>query len=154
MADIPIRIIVFNVIQLAACLYALRRGGAPERWTAWLMAGAAVATALQPYRVGRSFYGVEWPVLMIDTAMLLGLVALAARADRFWPLWIAALQLIAIGIHGVRAIDATILPRVYNRAESRIAYGMIVLLVIGTWRHWRRKAAGAEDRDWSPLVWW
>lgn len=147
------RIVIFNAALLLACLYAVHRGGAPERWAAALMIAAAVATALLPFHPGRSFHGVEWGELAVDVAMLVGMTALAARADRFWPLWIAALQVIAIAIHGVRAYDATILPMVYNRAGSRIAYLMLALLAIGTWRHWRRRQSGRPERDWSPLVW-
>lgn len=148
----PSRIIVFNVVQLAASFYALRWGGAPERWTAWMMAAAAALTALLPYNADVSFQSINPTTFAVDVILMLGLCGLAIRADRYWPMWMAALQLIAIAVHVVRGIDPTILPVVYNRSVGKVAYPMILLLVIGTRRHASRLNAGAE-RDWSPLRW-
>ena len=148
----PTRIIIFNAVQLCACFYALRRGGAPERWTAWMMAGAAALTALRPFMTDAGYRSVNPIVLTVDTMLLLGMAVLACRADRFWPIWAAALQLVAIAVHATRALDPMILPEVYNRTLGKVAYPMIAMLVIGTLRHIRRKEAGNE-RDWSPLRW-
>ena len=149
----PLRVVAFNLVQVAACLYALRRGGAPERWVAGMMAAAAVSTALLPYRPGLTFRSVDEPQLLVDVALMIGLTSLAVRADRYWPLWVAALQVIAIAAHLVRAMDATIVPAVYNQAIGKLAYPMILLLIAGTWRHRRRGLAGTRDADWSPLRW-
>lgn len=149
----PLRIGIYAGLQLAACLYAIWRGGAPERWTAWMMAGAAVLTAALPFDATKTFVVVDRPQLLIDMAFLAGLMTLALRADRYWPLWIAALQFIAIAAHLVRAVDSTILPAVYNQAIGKLAYPMILLLISGTYRHQRRLLAGMCEADWSPLKW-
>ncbi len=149
----PLRIAIYAALQLGACFYAIWRGGAPERWTAWMMAGAAALTAALPFQATNTFFVVDRPQLLIDATLLCGFVVLALRADRFWPLWIAALQLIAIVAHLVRAIDPTILPAVYNQSIGKLAYPMILLLVAGTYRHRRRRLAGADEADWSPLRW-
>ena len=146
------RVLIFYALQLTASLYALRRGGGPERWTAWMMAGAAVLSSLLASGVSTSFESVNPALLAIDLALLFGISALAARANRFWPMWVAALQLLAIGLHIIRGIDPTILPAVYNRTVGKIAYPMILLLVAGTARHSRRERAGGEY-DWSPNKW-
>ena len=98
------------------------------------------------------FYGFSAPIFAVDTALLLALIALAVRANRFWPMWVAALQLLSLGIHTTVAIYPTILPSVYNRTAGAIAYPMIVLLIIGTARHYRRRAH-TDEQDWSPLIW-
>lgn len=146
------RIIAFNVVQVAACLYALRWGGAPERAVAVMMAAAAALTALLPFDPDHTFLSIDEPQLIVDTVLLLGLIGLATRADRFWPMWVASLQLVALAVHLVRGFDPLILPTVYNRAIGKLAYPMIALLVIGTYRHLARSRGGAE-RDWSPLRW-
>ena len=149
----PIRIQIYAALQLGACLYAIFRGGAPERWTAWMMAGAAAVTSVLPFETTTTFVVLDRSQLLIDLALLIGLTVLACRADRYWPLWIAALQTIAIGAHLVRAVDPTILPIIYNRSIGKLAYPMIALLVVGTYRYQRRKLGGEPQTDWSPLRW-
>lgn len=148
----PLRIALFLAFLAGASAYALRRGGAPERWTAATMLIAAISTAMLPDFPGR-FTAIDRGEFAIDMGVLAILTVLASRADRFWPLWVAALQLVAIMVHAVRAYDTSILPIVYARGVGEIAYPMITLLVIGTWRHREREAERGPERDWSPLVW-
>ena len=148
----PLRIAVFNCVQLAACLYALKHGGAPERWTAWMMAAGAALTATLPSWSSIRFDMTSPTLLLVDLALLGGLCWLAARANRFWPLWVAALQLVAIAVHVVRGLDPTILPAAYNQTVGKVAYPMILLLVLGTFRHSQRERTSTDD-DWSPLRW-
>lgn len=144
---------LFLGVQGAACIYALARGATPERLVAGMMALAALATTVVPVRAGVSYFGLELPVLTIDVALLLGLAALAARADRFWPMWVAALQLLAIAIHGVRLYDQELLPIVYARGVGWVAYPMIALLVAGVYRHRDRVRKAGPEADWSKLRW-
>lgn len=150
---LPYRALVFDVLQLSACVYALKRGGMPERWVAAMMAVAATASAMVPIHAHSSYNSVEWIRLGIDAALFLALLALAVRANRYWPLWMASLQLIALGVHGVRGYDLTLLPRVYARVLGEISYPMILLLVIGTYRHQIRLQRRGADESWSKLVW-
>lgn len=145
--------IVFGGVQSGACLYALR-GGSPERAVAGMMAVAMLATATTPVIPHVTFHRVEPIPFAVDLLLLVGLVALAARANRFWPLWVAAAHLLAVTVHGVRAYDQTILPIVYAKLTGWTAYLMIILLVLGTWRHLMRVRTRGFERDWSPLVWW
>jgi hypothetical protein len=149
----PVRIILFYAVQAAACWYALRRGGAPERWTALFMMLAALASSALPAHPGERFRGVEWGQLGVDAVLTLVLFGLALRANRFWLLWAAALQILALAVHGVRAYDADILPIVYNRSIGKVAYPLILLLLVGTYRYQARAASGRRERDWSPLRW-
>lgn len=147
------RILLFCVAQVLVSGYALWRGGKPERLVGSVLLIAMIATALMPVAPGRSYYMLHLPLLAIDLLLLSALTAVALRANRFWPLWLAALQLVAIGVHGVRAYDPHILPIVYARIVGEIAYPMLALLVIGTVRHHSRALRLGGERDWSPLKW-
>ncbi|WP_174280155.1 hypothetical protein [Sphingomonas bacterium] len=127
------------------CGFAFRNGGQPERIVAWLVVIAVGITTVLPRP---HFATIVWPLLVADGVMLIGLVLVAAWADRFWPLYVAAVQLLAVTLHGVRAYDPTILPDVYARLGGLLAYPVLVILAIGTWRH-RRRAPGF---DWSWQV--
>ncbi len=140
-------ILVFNALLLAACVYALVVGGAPERATAATFLVAAVASYLAPYR---HFHSVEPALLAIDAMTLVALVVIAARANRFWPLYVSALQLLTLAIHGVKAYQPEFVYWMYGAASGKIAYPMLLLLALGVLRHRRRLIAVGSDPDWSP----
>lgn len=146
-------VLIFYGIQFAACLYAVRAGGLPERLVAIMMAVAALATSAVPWQSHRSFWMIEEQRVYIDVALMIGLAVLALRANRFWPIWVAALHLLAVGVHGVRAYDPAVLPIVYAKLVGWIAYPMVVVLIWGVRRHRQRVMAGGPEGDWSPLIW-
>src|SRR5882757_6401817 len=143
------RVIIFNMLQLLVSLYAVRRGGAPERITAIALVIAALAT----YGLQRSFpsrfYNVEGGVLMIDLALFGVLIAVALHADRWWTLWVAAMQGLGAGAHLVKALNPDTLRVVYAILSAVWSYPIIVLLFLGTVRHCKRVASGSGDLDWS-----
>lgn len=144
-------VILFNLLLFAACGYAFWAGGAPERWTAAVFVFGATATAFLPFQQRLSYHAVFLPLLAVDAAMLLGLTGIALRANRFWPLYVSALHMLTLAIHGVKAFQPSLVPWMYAGASSKIAYPMLVLLAIGALRHRDRITRLGSDRDWSPL---
>lgn len=142
-------VLVFNLILVVSCGFAFWKGGAPERWAALAYCLAALVTYIIPTRFWASFESMDAPLLAIDIAMLAMLVALTARANRYWPIWAAALQLVLVTVHLAKAYSPTILPVVYFAVSSRIAYIMLVLLVVGTVRHTQRVRRFGEDSSWT-----
>lgn len=142
-------VLLFNVVLLAACGFAFVLGGAPERWIALVFLAGAIATFLLPFEHHESFHSVHVRVLCVDLGVLIGLMAITLYADRYWPLYVSALHLIGIAIHGVKAIQPSLVPWMYAGASGKIAYPMLVLLAIGAWRHRQRLIAYGSDPDWS-----
>ena len=145
----PTNMVVYTSLLLLCWAYALGRGGAPERLGATILAIASFLTAIA-WR--GSFRSVEVGVVLIDILCSLAFIALALRADRFWPLWLAALQVGGTAGHAVKLIDPSIIPRAYAFMLAAWAYPMLVLLVAGTWRHQRRLARFGFDKSWSPAT--
>lgn len=140
-----VRSVIFLSVAIPTCIFAARRGGAPERIAAALVCLATIASTLvQPI----TWAHVVQPLLAIDVTMLAALVVLALFADRYWPLYFAAVQLLTVGVHGVRAYDTSILPEVYARLAGELAYVALAILAAGTWRHVRR----GPEPDWSGQV--
>src|SRR3546814_11663363 len=88
-------------------------------------------------------------MLLIDFGLLLALSAIAGAADRFWPIWLAAFQLVAVAAHGVTAYNPEILPVAYWWIVGKIAYPMFAIFAIGTRRLHRRTRAGLKAYDWT-----
>ena len=143
------RIAAFLVLIILLALHAAWRGGAPERLAAAAMLSATVATSLTNLQVALPFREVQWPLVWIDAVLFVALFAIALMANRFWPLWVAALQCVALAAHAARAFDPGILPLAYWWVVGKLSYPMLFLLMVGTERHYRRRRGGARDPAWS-----
>ncbi|WEJ98351.1 MAG: hypothetical protein P0Y59_15515 [Candidatus Sphingomonas phytovorans] len=144
-----LRIILYEMILIICCAYALARGGAPERSAAAMMLAASLAsfvTQSQPF--SGSFQKMQMWVFVIDMLLLVGLFVLAVASTRFWPLWLAGFQLLAVTAHFIRAVDQSALSRGYQFLISFEAYPMLLLVALGAWRHRRRLQLYGADRSW------
>jgi hypothetical protein len=138
--------------MLALCwMYALLKGGAPERFGATILAvGSILSLAARSSATGR-FGSVEVGVFLADVATLIAFLVLALRAERYWPLWLAALQIIGTAGHVVKLADPDTIPRAYAVALVFWSYPMLLLIALGTWRHQRRLARNGVDPSWSTF---
>lgn len=138
--------VVFGILQLCVLIYAWRRGGWPERVCASATTFALVIGWALPFDPGTSYRTVETARLAIDGALCLILVGVALWADRFWPLWVAALQLLSVAVHGVRAMDPSILPSVYGLVIEQFGWPIVALMWVGVLRQdYRQKVQRAPD---------
>lgn len=147
-----VAILFFNAVLVLTAIYAGWRGGAPERACSVLLLLAAGCSALLMLDPQISYHHVEFGLVGIDVALLLLLTALASVANRYWPMWLAALQLVTVAAHGVRAYDSRVLPWAYWLISGHIAYLVLLLLAIATARHRRRLLAGFPEWGWSWQV--
>jgi hypothetical protein len=146
-----LRLYLFIFLQLAVSAYALVRGGAPERIVGGLMLIAFSATILFQSQFPVRFHGVELGIFIVDCAMLAALLAVALRAERFWPIWMTGLQAVAVAAHLAKMVNPLVIPWAYAAMLAFWSYPMMALLAAGTWRHRRRMAAYGADRSWSSL---
>lgn len=144
------RIAIFNTLLLAVSSHAIVRGGAPERIAGVALLGAAAATWLFQSSFGIRFVGVEYGVLLVDLILLAVLLCIAAYADRWWTLWIAAFHMLGTSAHLVRFLDADVLRFVYALFSAAWSYPIVLLLAVGTLRHRDRLARYGSDLDWTP----
>jgi len=133
-------------VLLLICAYAFWRGRSDERAAA---ATCLVATLVQLLVVSPTphrYSGVEVGVLLVDLGVLGAFVAIALQSSRFWPLWVAGLQLTTILGHILKAVQLSLLPIAYAGALRFWSYPILLILAIGTWRtqrYTRREARAA-----------
>ena len=133
---------VFRLLLALVVLYALVRGSRDERHVALICVVGAVVTTLALSPLAERFRGVERPVMLVDLAVFVGFLAVALRSERFWPLWVAGLQLTTIMGHALKGIDSSLLPRAYAAALNFWAYPIVIILAVGTWRSHRPRTQG------------
>jgi len=129
-------------------MYALYRGGGAERWVACIVVGMVVLDPAVHIFTPLEYATLDPGHLVIDVAGWVGLLAIALRANRFWPLWVVSLQTIALVAHAARLLDVTIHPKAYMIMQIASSYPLLVLLMIGTYYHQRRLTAIGTDRSW------
>ena len=129
---------LFRVLLVLVALYALLRGKRDERHVGLIFVIGVIATELVLPPARERFASVETRLMVVDLAVFAGFLWVALRSERFWPLWMAGLQLTAILGHVLKAIDVELFARAYAAALVFWAYPMLLVLAVGTWRNERR----------------
>jgi hypothetical protein len=140
---------IFYAILAFCCLYAAVQGGTPERIGAAIFLGAAILTTAALSAPSARWGTVEAGVFAVDVVMLGALIALALSAERLWPLWVTALQLIGTAGHAAKLASPEVIREAYAFVMAFWSYPMLSLLVFGTWNHQRRLAKFGVDKSWS-----
>lgn len=125
---------IFKIMLILVVLFALARGGRDERVVALLCLAGTLGTMLALAPLGQRGEGIEIGVFAIDLALLCGFVAVALRSCRFWPLWVAGLQLTTVCGHVLKAVNTDLLPEAYAAALYFWSYPILLILAVGTWR--------------------
>ena len=89
--------------------------------------------------------------MAVDLATLAAFVTLALSSRRFWPLWIAGLQLTASAAHALKLFDANLVPLAYAAAERFWSYPILLIIAIGAFRAHRREDRARLSR--RGLIW-
>lgn len=132
------------IVLLAVSVYAFARGRLDERWAAAICIAATIGTRLLHSPLSSRFSNVEIGVLVVDCMALLGFTLIALRSERFWPLWVAGLQLTTIIAHFLKAVELDLMPQVYAAAARLWVYPIFLIIVIGTSRGHRRRMRERE----------
>ncbi len=122
------------------CGYALVRGQRDERLAGCVCLLASLATRFAISPLHQRYGGIESGLLLVDLLVLAAFVGIALKSERFWPLWIAGLQLTGSMAHLLKAIEWDLVPRAYAAAAVFWSYPILLVLAIGTWRAHRPPA--------------
>ncbi|QXT34856.1 hypothetical protein KV697_13835 [Sphingomonas sanguinis] len=139
----------FWVPLLLTCLYAIRRGGGPERAAGWMLLAAAIATVAVRSDFKVRYALVQASVAAIDVALLVGLLLLAAKADRRWPMLLAALHAVTVLGHVGKLLNPELLRLGYAVMIALPTLPGLAVLAIGTRRHRSRVRRYGTDPSWS-----
>ncbi|MDQ0252226.1 energy-converting hydrogenase Eha subunit C [Sphingomonas kyeonggiensis] len=140
--------IVYLALLVGCCLYALARGGTPERAAVGILVSAVAATILSPAAGSHRFYQLELNLLVIDGTLFLAMTVLALKAQRYWPMWLAAVKLNTVVTH-LLILSPTLPPWSYAIANAAWSYPSPLLIAIGAVRHRQRLKRYGADPAWS-----
>ena len=143
------RALVFAALLACTVLYALVRGGTPERLAALAYLMAYLGGVALTISRSDAFQSVELGVLATDAALAAVLVTIALRANRYWTIWAASLQTVALAGHLAKFIVPEILAPAYAITLIVWSYAAIPVLALATLRHQMRISTYGGDPDWS-----
>ena len=98
----------------ALAIYAFLRGDAPERLGCAIFIAAVVGDSLYHamFPTGSIYDRINLGHFLLDFLMFIALACLAMRANRIYPLWLLAAQMISFAMHLQRAV----VPEVHERS--------------------------------------
>jgi hypothetical protein len=139
-----IRLILYNSLLLSACGYAVWRGKIDARIVALAFFVGNFATFALRSQLGGGYSQIEVGIFLVDVACLLAFIYAALISDRFWPLWVAGLQLTTSFGHIFKAFDSQLMPFAYAASLRFWGYPILIILVVGVWRSQKRLRSGRE----------
>lgn len=120
-------------------LFALRRGEQPERLVAVLLVTGVLVDRLNHALFGEpAWFTINPGHLVIDFWSFVALLWVALRANRGWPLWVCALQVIVLLGHIAKLWDLNVVRRAYWVMTQLPLFLQMLAVVIGTRAHTRR----------------
>jgi hypothetical protein len=138
--------IVFFLFLFGVCVfYALWKGGKPEREAASVFLGMLLFEGIGRNYITAIYSHTDFAYFIVDLAAFVAFSAIALRANRLWPLCIAALQMIALVSHVARYMDFSIHPVAYLMMQVSSSYPSLIILAAGTWRYQQRKKKNDDD---------
>jgi hypothetical protein len=139
---------VFTVVCVAGWL-GYRRGGPPERMAAMIIVGWIIADAIYHLLFGPSGFDKVDPVhVVLDGAELAAIVWLALSANRTWPLWAAAAQVICVSGHLAVLAGPPGMRQAYWAMTQLPQYIQLTALLVGATAHARRVRLMGRYRSW------
>jgi hypothetical protein len=142
---------VYYALFAACGLYVLLKGGAPEKVGTVILAFGSVLSVAAVSTPPSRFGAVEVGVFLVDVVTLFAFLALALRAERYWPLCVTALQAIGTAGHAAKLLDPGVIRSAYAIVLSLWGYLMLLLIAFGTWNHQRRLVRFGVDKSWSSF---
>lgn len=136
-------------------LVALRRGAAPERILTGTIAGIVVVHRVYHLIVGNE--GIIWREadmghLALDCVSFAVVIPVALRANRVYPLWIGAAQIIAMMAHGYRLSLTDINLFAYQMMSMIPSYIQLTALTLGLIWHISRHKRIGDYPSWSSAL--
>ncbi|OYW16572.1 MAG: hypothetical protein B7Z39_00925 [Novosphingobium sp. 12-64-8] len=138
-------------VMLVTILFAARKGGEPERLVASILLATFGLDVVNHALFGDpAWFAVNPGHLVIDGWAFITLLWVALRANRGWPLWVTASQVIVVLGHIAKLWDVDIVLRAYWAMTQVPFTFQLVVLLIGTYAHQQRALRIGQYHSWRP----
>lgn len=129
-----VRVYVFYLLLAGLVALTWWRGRGDERLAAAVCVGGTALTVLVGNKL--DIHGSEFDLaaFIVDGAIFIAFLVIALRSERFWPMWVAALQLTTVVVHLLMILSPDLPGLIFGTALAFWSYPILLLIAIGTWR--------------------
>lgn len=139
--------VLFNLILLLCAGYAAIFGGKTGRAGAIIFIAATVLTIIA-FQANPTWRSTSYGIFVVDLGCLIALAVLAIKSNRYWPIWAAGFQTIAVATHLATMVAEETVPHAYRALLSFWGIPILVVMVAGTLRD--RRYDSAHHGEVSP----
>lgn len=122
--------ITFLILTISSLIYAGLFGGRDGRWAAGMIFLAVLLTWVDD-QLFPSYASVHQAAVLIDLLLLGALIALMLISRSFWPIWMAAAQMLTAISHCAVVFVPQFVPRIYYAVSTVWAVPCLAAMVIG-----------------------
>ncbi|TPG18619.1 hypothetical protein EAH87_11050 [Sphingomonas koreensis] len=126
---------LFIALTIISCATAALLGGKDGRWIAFLYVSAVAATRVA-YGYDSTWNNPQIPTMVIDIALLFGLMTVTLNSRHYWPIWITGLHLLTVAAHFEAMLAGSYGYRIYFLMESVWSLPKLVVLLVGVILDW------------------
>ena len=139
------------MVSAMIALFAAVEGGHPERWaTATIVGGILLDLLIQAVIGPRPFGHFDLSRMVIDLIQFTLLLIIALRANRIYPLGLAAAQLLALVGSLAVLFSSDGWSQAYWAMTQMPVLLQLSILAGGLWAHRRRVSRIGKYNNWSP----
>lgn len=120
--------LIFILANVSVGWLAWRIGSPSERQGAMTL---FIALGLSLLLTDAHYVGPDVGILIVDSALLLGLGLIAMRGEAFWPLWACGFQAGALLVHVAAAVLPHLKPAVYVETMTIWSFAVLLSLACG-----------------------
>jgi hypothetical protein len=128
------RLLLYYSLLMAVVLLAFVRGRRDEQMAALTCVVGTALTVAVSHILQDRFTRFDAAAFGIDVLVLAAFLFIALRSDRFWPLWVSGLQLVATTVHLLKILDPGLMQFVFAAALAFWSYPILLFIGVGAWR--------------------
>lgn len=129
-----VRIAFFYLLLTGLLALTFWRGRSDERLAAGVCIGGTFLTVLVGNNLSTNASGFGIAAFLVDFAVLTAFIAIALRSSRFWPIWVAGLQLTTTSVHLLIVLAPKLPGGIFGYALAFWSYPILLLIAVGAWR--------------------
>lgn len=130
----PPRVILFYLLLAGLVALTWWRGRSDERLAAIICVAGTAITVLVGNGLDIHESDFDIAAFVVDALIFLAFLTIALRSERFWPMWVAALQLTTASVHLLMIISPDLPGLIFGTALAFWSYPILLLIAIGAWR--------------------
>ncbi|WP_426265741.1 hypothetical protein [Sphingomonas sp. LHG3443-2] len=129
-----LRVYIFYLLLAGLVALTWWRGRSDERLAAAVCVGGTALTVLVGNKLDIHGSDFDLAAFIVDGAIFIAFLVIALRSERFWPLWVAGLQLTTVSVHLLMILSPDLPGLIFGTALAFWSYPILLLIAIGAWR--------------------